>query len=145
MAGPAGATHRAFFENVGFQDAGHVLCASDWPHTLTMPVSLGEVPSSESCTSHVFWSIDGSVLTVRDRGEFRCAYDYREHEKIEYEPDRIEKLITSRGGLGPEYADYPDSKGEAPAPPLWPWLSGGLLLLLLLLFALRPHRARRRN
>ena len=117
VIGPQGSGNRAFIENRSFGDLSFVLCASDWPHTFTMPASLGSVMYSEGSDARIFWSADGSVLAVRNGAgpsswQFTTAYDYDHHEAIQYDSARITALIASRGGLGPEQGQYPDGKDD---------------------------------
>ncbi len=112
VIGPSGSTNRAFIENRSLGDLCFVLSASDWPHTFAGPASLGTVIGSEGSNSRVFWSVDGSVLVVKDDAKFESAYDYKLHQVIEYDSDKIRKLIASRGGLGAEQPSYPDGKGD---------------------------------
>jgi hypothetical protein len=112
VIGPLGSNNRAFIENRSFGDMAFVLCAADWPHTFTEPVSLGSVLYSEGSNSRVFWSSDGSVLAVKDDILFTSAYDYHLHETLRYDSAKISALIKSRGGLGVEQSSYPDGKGN---------------------------------
>ncbi len=111
VVGPAGISNRAFIENCTFADPTFVLCASDWPYTFFGPISMESVLYSEDCGARVFWSFDGSVLLVRKDGAFTSAYDYSRHEFIYYDSFRINALVASRGGVGPEQSRYPDCKG----------------------------------
>jgi hypothetical protein len=110
VVGPAGSLHQAYVENRSFQDMGFTLCVSDWPHTFLKPISVGSVLGSEGPAGRVFWSADGSVIAVRQSDGYVAAYDYSKHQLLGYRPDRIEDLIQSRGGLGPELQEYPDQK-----------------------------------
>jgi hypothetical protein len=65
---------------------------------------------SEGSDARVFWSADGSVIAVRDPRGYLAAYDYGAHKLIRYDTSRIQALIQSRGGLGPEQQGYPDGK-----------------------------------
>ena len=65
---------------------------------------------SEGSDARVFWSADGSVIAVRDPRGYLAAYDYVAHKLIRYDTSRIQALIQSRGGLGPEQQGYPDGK-----------------------------------
>ena len=112
VVGPSGSANRAFIENRSFGDLTFVLCASDWPHTFTEPISLESVLYSEGCNSRVFWSSDGSVLAVKDGSSFTSAYDYKLHETLRYDSAKISTLIRARGGLGAEQPNYPDGKGD---------------------------------
>ncbi len=117
VVGPKGGENRAFIENQSFGDLTFVLCVSDWPHTFTRPASLACVMYSEGSDSRVFWSADGSVLTVREGSNkaswnFTIAYDYDHHETLRYDSARISALLASRGGIGPEQTQYPDGKGD---------------------------------
>jgi hypothetical protein len=63
----------------------------------------------------VFWTADGSVVVARDSAAsglsgLKAAYDYTRHELIRYDTSRMQALITSRGGIGPEHQDYSDGK-----------------------------------
>lgn len=67
------------------------------------------------CYRRVFWSADGSVIVARDSAAtdssgLKATYDYIRHEMIRYDTTRMQALITSRGGLGPEHQDYSDGK-----------------------------------
>ena len=110
--GPAGAKYRAFVENTSFQDIGYTLRVSDWPYTFLLPLSLESVLYSEGSDCRVFWSADGSVVLARDSAssQLQAAYDYKQHELIRYDSTRIQALLDSRGGLGPEFSDYRDGK-----------------------------------
>jgi hypothetical protein len=112
FVGPAGARHRAFVENRSFQDIGYVLCVSDWPYTFLEPLSVESVLYSEGSDCRVFWSADGSVVVARDSAssELKATYDYKEHVLTRYDSTRMQALIDSRGGLGPEFSDYRDGK-----------------------------------
>jgi hypothetical protein len=112
VIGPLGSTNRAFIEDRSFGDLAYVLCASDWPHTFTEPVSLGCVLYSEGSNSRVFWTTDGSVVVVKDDTKFESAYDYKLHKILLYDSEKISNLITSRGGLGAEQHRYLDNKGD---------------------------------
>lgn len=112
VVGPSGTKNRAFIENRSFGDLTFVLCASDWPHTFTRPISLESVLCSEGSSSRVFWSSDGSVLVVKDDSSYICAYDYKLHETLCYDSAKISALIGTRGGLGSEQRSYPDGKGD---------------------------------
>ncbi|RYD60206.1 MAG: hypothetical protein EOP83_19940 [Verrucomicrobiaceae bacterium] len=116
VTGPMGETNCAFIENRSFLDASFVLCVSDWPHTFTKPVQLGEVLPSEGPAGRMFWSLDGTVLAVRDdvgysAWMYSSAYDFENHEVVRCDSDRIAALLASRGGLGPEHDQYPTEKG----------------------------------
>ena len=70
---------------------------------------------SEGEDCRVFWSADGSVVVARDSAAtglsgLKAAYDYNRHEFIRYDTTRIQALVTSRGGIGPEHQDYSDGK-----------------------------------
>ena len=112
VVGPSGSANRAFIENRSFGDLSFVLCASDWPHTFTEPISLESVLYSEGSNSRVFWSSDGSVVAVKDGSSFTSAYDYKLHDTLRYDSAKITMLIASRGGLGTEQRNYPDGKGD---------------------------------
>jgi hypothetical protein len=112
VVGPSGSKNRAFIQNRSFGDLSFVLCASDWPHTFTEPISLESVLNSEGSSSRVFWSSDGSVLVVKDDSSYTSAYDYKLHETLRYDSAKISSLIGSRGGLGAEQRSYPDGKGD---------------------------------
>ena len=108
--GPAGPKYRAFIEDRSLGDMCFVLCVSDWPYTFIEPISVGSVLYSEGSDSRVYWSVDGSVIAVRDREGYLAAYDYRSHDLIRYDAGRMRMLIESRGGLGPEHRGYSDGK-----------------------------------
>ena len=115
VVGPAGPKYRAFIENQSFGDISFSLSVSDWPYTLLEPISVESVLYSEGADCRIFWSADGSVIVARDSetadsSGLRATYDYLKHELIRYDKTRMQALITSRGGIGPEHQDYSDGK-----------------------------------
>lgn len=119
IVGPAGVKHRAFVEDRSFGDISLVACASDWPHTFRQPFALGTLTFPEAYSSaKLFWSRDGSVLAFRvvHRGHaaevYETAYDFRDHVPIKYRHEQIAALIEARGGLGPQFNEYSESKGD---------------------------------
>ena len=119
IVGPAGSKYRAFIDDRSFQDIALIVCASDWPHTFRGPFSLGDAyfPQAYSSTK-IFWSADGSVLAFRvvhlgeDAEVYEAAYDFREHAPLQYRDERITALIHSRGGLGPQFSNFSERKGD---------------------------------
>lgn len=119
IVGPAGPKYRAFVEDRSFGDISLVACASDWPFTFREPFALGTLTFPEAYSSaKLFWSRDGSVLAflVVHRGKaeevYETAYDFRDHVSLKYRHDRIAALIEARGGLGPQFNEHSDRKGN---------------------------------
>jgi hypothetical protein len=119
IVGPAGPKHRAFVEDRSFSDISLVACASDWPYTFRGPFALGTLTFPEAYSSaKLFWSRDGSVLAflVVHRGKteevYETAYDFRDHVSLQYRHDQIAALIQARGGLGPQFNEYSERKGD---------------------------------
>ena len=119
ISGPTGFTYRAFIEDRSFNDISLIACAADWPYTFRKPFALGDLYFPQAYTSaKLFWSKDGSVLVFRvihhdeNTEVSETAYDFQEHVSMEYNHEAIDRLIQSRGGLGPQFNAYSESKGD---------------------------------
>lgn len=140
--------HRVFTVTGGWLDVSANLYASDWPHTLTKPVLLGDLYWPENYDAHARWSGDGTVVAMQKRWNtgpdwlFTSAYDFREHRVIRDSHSEITSLLENRGGWEGPVIRWDDGKGGEHSPyrwlPFWAWI------LLLLILACGLLAARRR-
>lgn len=114
---------RVFARNLGSPDAVMPVYISDFPHTLTQPVSLGTIGFGSS-SDKFYLSADNSVIVcISDRYAGKemnvAAYDFKSHElispverniSVQECEELISRLVVNRGGRSEQNLPIPDVK-----------------------------------
>lgn len=113
---PTGMGAAIFTKNVGFQDTGFDFSVRD-PKIGAKKVEIGFVGDQGwqgFAPKNAVWSKDGSVIAVQsaDAKSWSHVYDFKQHDyalsdtyPLEKRAAAIEKLLKSRGGIGPKVLD----------------------------------------